>query len=95
MYIIKSYQFPFSSQILEEKFGYSAFYLRSVFKESFQVSPNEYLLKVRMERACLLLRQGVQAKDAANEVGFSDPLYFSKVFKKFTGCSPSEYMGEG
>ena len=93
-YIMKSYQFPFSSQILEERFGYSAFYLRSVFKEAFGMSPNEFLLKVRMDKACLLLKQGIQAKDVASEVGFSDPLYFSKVFKKFTGSSPSECMGD-
>lgn len=90
-YVDFNYQFQFSNQLLEEKFGYSAFYLRSVFKELYRMSPNDYLLKVRMEKACKLLKKNIHAKNVAAEVGYMDPLYFSKVFKKYMGCTPKEY----
>lgn len=53
------------------------------------MSPSDFLLKLRMEKAKELLLQGVQAKDVAFEIGFTDSLDFSKVFKKYTGCNPS------
>lgn len=90
-YIDCNYSFQFSNQILEEKFGYSAFYLRSAFKEVYGRTPNDYLMQMRLEKAGELLKRSVQVKEVAKEVGFLDPLYFSKVFKKYMGCSPKEY----
>lgn len=91
-YIERHYRYPFSNRILEEKFGYSAFYLRSIFKCQQGISPSAYLLQIRIKKACELLEKHIQAKEVAQEVGYTDPLYFSKVFKKQTGYSPSEYV---
>ena len=44
----------------------------------------------------MLLEDGsLKIKDIASVVGYEDSLYFSKVFKKFTGVSPKEYKGDG
>lgn len=76
---------------IEKKFGYVSAYLRSIFRSQFKVSPLDYLLNVRIDRAKELLTQGAHVKDVARSVGFSDPFYFSKVFKKKTGYSPTLY----
>ncbi len=68
-------------------------YLNRVFKRTFQISIPDYLNKVRMEEACQFIRQHpfVLIKEIAEHVGFQDPYYFSKVFKQFTGFSPTEF----
>ena len=48
-------------------------------------------MEVRMGHAKKKLLRDVPVAMVAAEVGYRDPLYFSKVFKKMTGCSPSEY----
>lgn len=66
-------------------------YLTTLFKSFHDDSPKEYLLKTRMQRAKLLLENSSQpVKIIAYSVGFSDSLYFSKAFKSFFGCTPSQ-----
>ncbi len=91
-YIEANYQFTFSNQILSEKFGYVPYYLRRIFKEVYVVSPNEYIIKYRIEKSKEFLLKNMHAKDVAEIVGFKDPLYFSKVFKKIEGIAPTEYI---
>lgn len=68
-------------------------YLNRVFKRAFQVSIPDYLMSTRMEEACRLIEQHpfMLIKELAEHVGFQDAYYFSKVFKQFTGYSPSDY----
>lgn len=67
-------------------------YLTSVFKDFCQQSPKEYLLEVRMKRACdLLTATNEPIKIIAYSVGYLDPLHFSKAFKQVHDCSPSQY----
>lgn len=52
----------------------------------------EYLINVRVERAkSLLQKTDIQINEVAAKVGYSDPLAFSKIFKRKTGYSPTEY----
>src|SRR5262245_9750034 len=52
----------------------------------------DYLLKVRLERAKVLLASGhVSITEVAHDVGFSDLARFDKVFKRYTGFTPSAY----
>ena len=65
-----------------------------VFKELTGLPPGQYLLRRRLQRACELLWQtGLPISEIAREVGFADPLYFSKAFKKIYGISPTAMRG--
>jgi AraC-like DNA-binding protein len=54
-------------------------------------SPQDFIRIIRLERAAQMLRNGSQVTDAASMTGFDNPKYFSTVFKKYFGISPSKY----
>lgn len=67
-------------------------YLFRLFKEEYGISISGYLTLFRIHRAAeLLVKSQLSIKSLAYSVGFQDPLYFSKVFKKVTSYTPSEY----
>ena len=67
-------------------------YLSNLFHDELKISPKQYILDTRMKRACELLAiNSLSVTDIANSVGYSDPLNFSKLFKKFYGVSPRKY----
>jgi AraC-like DNA-binding protein len=67
-------------------------YLFRRFKEATGMSISGYLTAYRIQRACVLLETyGLSIKSIACSVGYKDQLYFSRVFKKVTTLSPSEY----
>lgn len=67
-------------------------YLRAVFKKEIGMTVTDYVTHVRMHKAKDLLGKGnIRLADIAEQIGFNDPSYFSKSFKKFFGYSPSEY----
>ena len=71
-------------------------YLSRLFKSQKGITPKEYLIKKRLDRAADLLKNSsVSINTVAVSVGLSDPLYFSRIFKKHTGLSPSEYRLKG
>lgn len=68
-------------------------YLFRLFKEATGMSLIKYLTSFRIRRACTLLKSSkLTIKSVACSVGYQDQLYFSKVFKKVTSYSPSEYI---
>ena len=70
----------------------SANYLSALFSQKVGLSFVEYVTKKRMERARQLLRKtDKRSGEIASEVGYKDPRYFSFVFKKKHGCTPSQY----
>lgn len=58
------------------------------------MSPNEFIRDIRIKKACMLLlqRPDLQVADVAYMVGFTDPKYFSLIFKKEKGMSPTKYL---
>ena len=75
---------------LAERSGYSSEYLCRIFKKYHGESPYQVLLHRKMSAAWLLLRDGqLQVSAIARELGFEDPLHFSRVFRKVMGCAPS------
>jgi YesN/AraC family two-component response regulator len=63
-----------------------------MFKRTFKSSFTDYLSSVRITQAKSLLRDpDLTVKDVTYRVGYIDPNYFSRVFKKSEGMSPSEY----
>ena len=67
-------------------------YFSGVFSQEMGQTFVEYLTEKRMERAKELLRySGKRSSEVAYEVGYRDPRYFSFLFKKTQGCTPSSY----
>ena len=76
--------------------GYNSKYLSSTFKKQFGMGLSEYLRILRIRYAVMLMENGVTSvKNVAALSGFSDPLYFSKVFTEMIGMPPSQYKKSG
>ena len=93
-YLDENYHASISIEEFAIRSGITRNYLYTLFRKEYGVSPKEYLMDLRIEKAKLLLSDRAQHRtvsDVAYAVGFNDPLYFSKVFKSRTGKSPSSY----
>lgn len=72
--------------------GYHEKYLSHIFKKQFGMGFSEYLRLLRIKYAVMLIENGVTSvKNVAALCGFSNPLYFSKVFTEVVGVSPRKY----
>lgn len=72
--------------------GINRTYLTTLFKKKMLMSPQEFLMHVRMDRSRALLRlTDIPVSAVAKEVGYDDQLAFSKIFKKKFGISPAQY----
>jgi AraC-like DNA-binding protein len=77
-----------------EACGMAAFRFGREFKELFGMDFREYLLRYRIREACRLLRNPkASITEIGYSVGFSEPSYFTKMFKKHVGRRPSEVVG--
>ena len=64
----------------------------ALFSKEMGKSPSEYILSLRLDRACeLLLTSDMEIGQVGRASGYDDPYFFSKIFKKHMGMSPSEY----
>lgn len=80
-------------QEMAEYVGISRSQLYRAFIAQFGLSPHNFLQRYRINEACCLLRsRGVTVAQVAGSVGFTDPLYFSKVFHKVKHCTPTAYQ---
>lgn len=73
--------------------GYSPNHFRACFLEAVGKTPLQYLLSVRMQYAEQLLqteRRELKIMEVAEQCGFSDPMYFSRMYKRIKGISPTE-----
>ncbi len=72
--------------------GVSASSFFALFKSVTGRSPMDFFTRLRMQRACELLRDGkLSVKQAAAVLGYQDPYYFSRVFKLVTGIAPVHF----
>ncbi|CAI8362630.1 MAG: HTH-type transcriptional activator Btr [Opitutia bacterium UBA7350] len=80
---------------LAERSGYSGEYLCRIFRKYHGETPYRVLTQRKMTAAWLLLRdRRLQVGSVAREIGFEDPLHFSRVFRRVMGCAPS-LVGQG
>jgi len=92
-YLMKNLSRSVSLDELANACHVSRFYLIHVFKESAEMSPIQYSLKLRIERAKELLSDDtLLIKQVAMKVGFEDPFHFSRIFKAIAGASPREFQ---
>lgn len=78
--------------VFSEKHNISAGHLSNLLKERLGMSFSEYITAKRVQKAKeLLADERLSVEKVANEVGYKDYFYFTKVFKKAVGISPSKY----
>lgn len=91
-YIEEHYQEMLERDALAKKFSISSSYFSVLFKKHVGCSPVQYITKVRIEKAKELLKDSsVPVSAIAFEVGFNDPLYFTRVFSRQVGHTPKQY----
>ncbi|ACS99064.1 helix-turn-helix domain-containing protein [Paenibacillus sp. JDR-2] len=92
-YMNEHYMLPLTLSMLAGRAGMSEGHYTVLFKKQTGRTMTVYLRSLRIEKAKQLFRQTrLPAKEIAQQVGFSDYFYFSRMFKKEVGMSPSEYL---
>jgi AraC-like DNA-binding protein len=83
---------PIDLEALAEELNVSYPLFRRSFKETVGISPGQYHLNIRIEKACRLLKEtSLSMKEVASQLGFESEFYFSRIFKRKTGISPTQY----
>jgi AraC-like DNA-binding protein len=91
-FIDKNYSNNLQINAIAQYLGLHPNYLSTIFKQETGVTPKEYLIKLRIKKACELLEQtNYSINVISNCVGYSDQLTFSRAFKTVTGKSPKTY----
>ena len=78
-------------QSIAERVYLSPNYICMVFKQATGQTINQYTTQVRMEQAKKLLEGDMRITDIGAEVGYAEPGYFNKIFKKYAALTPKEY----
>lgn len=91
-YIEKNFCTDISLSDLAQMTGYSERQFHRLFKSAFSVPPSQYITNLRLQKAQLLLKNSNQTiGELSWECGYTDQNYFSRVFKKNIGLTPTEY----
>ncbi len=91
-YVAEHYTEPISLSELSKHLNFSLTHVSLTFKKDTAVSFRDYLIKVRMEKACQLLRTTKKTVTEISQlVGYADPAFFYRSFKKYLGLTPTEY----
>ena len=91
-YMNGNYSRELSLDEMSRRLDLSPYYFSKLFKEEVGVTFMDYLTKLRIEKAKdLLLHSNKTMKEICSEVGYADPNYFSRIFKKNTDLTPTEY----
>lgn len=93
-YIKENYKRDISAGDVAGILGYSDVYFSKIFKQLFDDTFINYLTNLRIEKAKVLLKDvSFNIREVGASVGYTDSNYFTKVFKRSVGMSPSEYRG--
>ncbi|GKX31988.1 DNA-binding response regulator [Vallitalea longa] len=91
-YININYEKQINLQEIANEFHISYSYLSAYFNNNYKESFNDYLNRVRIQKAKeFLVNPSIQISYVSELVGYSSPNYFTKVFKKLTGYTPTTY----
>ncbi|WP_105616188.1 AraC family transcriptional regulator [Vallitalea okinawensis] len=94
-YINENYMKKVSIEQFSQSTYLSSNYISKIFKEITGDTLINYLINLRIEKAKQILEEGhFTIQEVSQKVGYEDPYYFSKLFKKKYGCSPSEYKAQ-
>lgn len=93
-YLRAHYSEHINNQTLAAEFGYVPSYVSILFRKVYDVSPAEYLTKVRLEAAKRLMQANphMLIREVSEAVGFKSQHHFSRIFKKNEGIWPTGYQ---
>lgn len=91
-FLKEHYSEKISLSELSELIGWSKFHFLRTFTKEMGISPNSYLMTIRIHHAKELLEQGKRPIDVALLTGFSDQSHLTKYFKSLIGLTPKQYM---
>jgi YesN/AraC family two-component response regulator len=93
LYLQENYRQPYSLERLAAAFGCKTAYLLRLYSKATGSTPTQDLIRLRIEKAKRLLlgHPQLEVKQVAAAVGYNDPLYFSRLFKRETGLNPSAF----
>ena len=83
-----------TNEALSKRFGFVPSYISKLFRRHKGMSPSEYVTMLRVEKAkeAMSRNSGILIREVSLLVGYDDPYYFSKIFKKKTGLWPKQYQ---
>ena len=90
-YIEEHFLQVFKGNILSKHFNYSASYITKVFRDEYNLTPKQYATQLVLQESVFLLHENLSINEIAQELCFSSPENFSRFFKNYYGCAPSEY----
>lgn len=90
-YIQDNYTKEISLNDIAGKFYLNPYYLSQLFKKKTGMTYQNYVTRLRIEKAKILLLEGKRVYEVCELVGYSDSTYFSRIFEKLVGYKPSEY----
>lgn len=91
-FIESNYQKDISVDEMAKKSGLNRSYFSRLFKETFGESPQQFLIRYRINKACDLLKHTqMSIADISKAVGYDNQLHFSRAFKNTLNISPTEY----
>jgi two-component system response regulator YesN len=91
-YVNAHFRSDISVQQLARRFAINPSYISQLFRKELGETFTEYLTRLRIQYACRLLRDTeLTINELAEKSGYSDYFYFSRVFKKMLGMTPSQY----
>lgn len=91
-YIEQNFERPITIQEIADEFALDRSYIFRIFKKRMNMSIKDYILSLRMANACsYLMNTDLSISDISRSVGYDDVLYFSKLFHKKKGMSPTAY----
>ena len=92
-YVENNYREKISSADVAELCGLTTFQLSRAFRETYNLTFQDYVTRYRIREACRLLRNpAADIGDVGSLVGFNDASYFAKIFKRYLHCSPSQFQ---
>ena len=87
-----NYLNPIKLEELAAKANLSVRHFNRIFKENYRTTPIDYIIKLRLNHACFLLKKSKFCiTEIAVESGFDDSNYFTRQFRKYIGITPKEY----
>jgi AraC-like DNA-binding protein len=92
LYMRKELNGKLTVQDMARENNLSASHFASLFRKGTGMSPMDYFIHLKLQKACLMLyNSDTKIKEIAGAIGYEDPYYFSRLFKKYMRVSPDTY----